>query len=121
MTTHTAAARRVLDGLDADLQHAAAQTGQQLSWTAAEQETRRMLATTIDRRTDVARRYAANRDDPKLAVKLSAELRMLDSTVARLLKAVTVAVPQPESLTTIKARRAVNVRWARERARNAAG
>ena len=62
----------------------------------------------------------AEKVDPKLLVKLSAELRLLDKQVAALLKDIETDAPAKESLTSIKARRAVNVRWDNERARNAA-
>jgi hypothetical protein len=47
------------------------------------------------------------------------ELRQLDAAVIRLLKELDTGPPEPDSLTTIKARNAMNIRWARERERNA--
>jgi hypothetical protein len=54
-------------------------------------------------------------------VKLSAELRLLEGSLARLLKLVKTDVPGPEPQTTIRARHAVMQRWNRERERNATG
>jgi len=42
----------------------------------------------------------------KTRVKVSGELRLLEGTIARLLKMVSTDVPAPESLRTVKARRA---------------
>ena len=53
-------------------------------------------------------------------MKLSNELRQCDTAIARLLAKIKTDVPQPDSVTSMKARRAVNVRWDKERARNAA-
>jgi hypothetical protein len=44
-------------------------------------------------------------------VKLSAELRLLEGSLARLLKQVKTDVPAPESQVTIQARRAAMKRW----------
>lgn len=116
MTTHTAEAQRVLDDLDADLARSATKLGKTFFWTAAEREVLRMVAATIDRRVDVAARYAAtSAEETKLAVKLSAELRMLDASVARLLKQVETDLPQPMSQRSTKAQRAARARWDRDR------
>ena len=44
-------------------------------------------------------------------VKLSAELRLLEGSLARLLKQVKTDVPAPKSQVTIKARHAEMKRW----------
>jgi hypothetical protein len=49
-------------------------------------------------------------------VKLSAEVRLLENSVARLLRMVHTDIPQPATSTTVKARHAARVRWDRERA-----
>jgi hypothetical protein len=110
------AAQKVLDNLDAELAASGAARGEKLTWSAAELEMREILADTIDRRARVAALYAKARD-PKVVVKLSVEVRQLDNAVMKLLKAIRTDVPAPESLTTIKNRRAANVRWERERQR----
>jgi hypothetical protein len=77
-----------------------------------------MLACTVDPRADVVAAYeAVDRDDAKNLVRLSAELRMLDAAVARMLKSLKVEVPQPMSPTSLKAQRAVRARWDKEKAR----
>jgi len=108
----------MLADLDADLAAAGGATGDRLEWTTEELVAREALADTIDRRARVAEIWATA-TDPKLVVKLSVELRQLDAAVMRPLKEINAEAPPPESLTTVKARNAVNVRWARERERNA--
>ena len=88
----SAQARAVLDGLDAELAANAEQLGQQLEWSAAERAIRDLIADTVDRRTDLLRLYRAT-DDGALMVKLSAELRLLETSLARLLKQVKTELP----------------------------
>jgi hypothetical protein len=118
MSGHTPEAVRLLADLDADLAAASEASGRDLEWSTAETEAREAIADTVDRRRVVKGLWDEHCDDPKLAVKLSVELRQLDAAVVRLLKEISTEPPQPESLTTIKARRAVNTRWDRERQRN---
>jgi hypothetical protein len=86
-------------------------------WTAADRANLDALACNIDRRVDLGRDYEAS-TEPKVRVKLSAELRLLENAAARLLREIKTDPPQADSLTTIKARRAANVRWNRARATN---
>ena len=60
-----------------------------------------LIADTVDRRVDLAAECAAA-EDPTRRVKLSAELRLLEGSLARLLRMVSTDVPTPESQTTIK-------------------
>lgn len=55
----------------------------------------------------------------KVQIKLSAELRLLEQSAARLLKQIKTDLPEPESSTTRRARSAANSRW--DRVRGAAG
>ena len=55
----------------------------------------------------------------KTRLKISAEVRLLEQVVARLVQQVKTDVAPADSRTTVKARRAANRRW--ERDRNAAG
>lgn len=112
MTTRSKAAQVLLDSLDADLAKQAERLGYSLSWTAAERAVLEMLATTVDRREDVARRYKLAKDD-KAACKLSQEWRLLDAAVVRLLRGVETVVPEPMSPRSAKAQRAARARWDR--------
>jgi hypothetical protein len=75
---------------------------------------RHRIGATIDRIEDLSTDYA-DAGGAATRVKLSAELRLCDASLARLLKLIKTDVPAAESLTTVKARRAVNVRWDRQR------
>jgi hypothetical protein len=59
------------------------------------------------------KRLYAKADDAKTLVKLSAELRLLEASVGRLLRPVNVDMPAPASLRTQKAQRAARARWDR--------
>lgn len=111
-------ARKVLRELNDELAASSERLGRTLSWTAAERAVLDAVAANVDRRADLTRAYDAA-DEAKVRVKLSAELRLLEGALARLLREVSTDVPSPESRTTIKARHAANTRWERER--NATG
>jgi hypothetical protein len=65
--------------------------------------------------------YPACQDDPKAKVKVSAELRLLEASIARLLKQISAEPPSPRSLRSEKAARAVRARWERARDGQASG
>lgn len=118
MARHTAAAKRLLSALDSELAEAGLRQGQELFWTTKEVEMREILARTVDRRVRIER-LCAQSNDPKVIAKLSVEIRQLDGMTTKLLKEIKTDIPAAPSLTSIKARRAANTRWERER--NAAG
>jgi hypothetical protein len=104
-------AQRVLDEFDAELAAAAASAGRSLGWSAAERATLSMIADSIDRRVELAAAYNDTGGDVKEKIKLSREIRLQEGATARLLKLISTDVPQPESLVSIKNRRAANARW----------
>ncbi|MCH9732274.1 MAG: hypothetical protein K0U84_21835 [Actinomycetia bacterium] len=110
---------QILIDLDAELARASEREGGELVWTAAEREVLAMIANTVDRREALKKRFVNSRD-VKTAAKASGEIRLLDSLMIRLLKQVQPSVPAPMNATQLKNQRAANVRWARERERNAA-
>jgi hypothetical protein len=118
--THCTAARKLRRELNAELASVAAQTGQTLVWSTAESALIERAMCTVDRLQDLQADYA-DAGTPKQRLAISTEIRLCDGQLARLLKAVRVEAPKQESMTTIKARQAVNVRWQRERERSAAG
>ncbi|WP_241010713.1 hypothetical protein [Mycobacterium camsae] len=83
-----------------------------LTWSAAERVVVEMAADAVDRKVDLTARYLAS-DDDKVRVKLSTEIRLLESSVAKLLKAVSTDLPEPQSKTSRKAAHAAHVRWDR--------
>jgi hypothetical protein len=110
VSKRTSAAQRLLDELDAELATSAAAAGRSLSWSAAERQIIALVADAMDRRVDLAAAYD-QADDVKDRIKLSRELRLQEAAAARLLGKISTDVPAPESLRSVKARRAANVRW----------
>ena len=104
--------------MDAELSASAAAAGRSLGWSASERTILSLAADALDRRAQLAAAYHIA-DDIKEQVKLSREIRLQDMAVQRLLSKVSTAAPREETLTSVKARNAINTRWARERARNA--
>jgi hypothetical protein len=108
---HCVEALVVLAALDAELAENSVELGETLAWSAAENTVRELIADTIDRRTELLGLYqdAAG----ALKVRLSAELRLLEQSVARLLKQVKTDLPKPVSRKSQKAAQAARVRWDR--------
>jgi hypothetical protein len=102
--------QRLIDELDAELAASAAQAGRTLSWSAAERQIIAMAADATDRRQDLAADYVKAGD---VKDKISRELRLMENAVARLLSKISTAAPAPETLRSVKARRAANARWHR--------
>jgi short-subunit dehydrogenase len=107
---HCAEARRVRRELDKQLAATAAASGRTLVWTAQDREVLELIASAIDRKCDLQRDYAAA-EEAKTLAKISAELRLTEASIARLLKQVSTDAPQPMSLRSLKAQRAARVRW----------
>lgn len=102
----------LLDELDAELADTTAEQGllEPLEWSAAENAAREAIACTVDRKVDLWARYHAS-DDDKMRVKISGELRLLETSLARLLKSVSTDLPPSPSIRSEKASRAANKRW----------
>ena len=109
---HCAEAMAVLDGLDVELAASAKRAGRPMGWSTADTTLRELIASTIDRRTGLQRLYEAA-TDPALALRLSAELRLLEASIARLLKQVKIAMPAAQSKKSQKASQAAHARWDR--------
>jgi hypothetical protein len=109
--------------LDAELARACQQHGDGVEWSPQEAESIRILLDTARRRAEVRdvylRTVAASDADPAVLVKLSGELRQLDKAVSMHYKAINADMPAQLTLTTIKARKAANVRWTAQRERDA--
>jgi hypothetical protein len=115
----SAEARKTLAALDTELRVASERRGENLVWTASERVVLAAIAAVIDRKVWLARAYSRCDDDVKLRVKLSAELRLLESSLARMVKQITPDMPAATSLRSQKAQRAARARW--DRARDATG
>jgi hypothetical protein len=113
---HSAEAVALLSSLDSELAENSAALGlledAPLVWSAAEEAVRESIARTVDRNVDLWHRYLAS-DDDKTRVKLSAELRLLETSLARLLKSVKTDLPVAPSIRSAKAAKAANARWSR--------
>lgn len=105
----------MLRELDYELAASSRRCGKSLVWTAADREMLSLIAANIDRKCQLSHEYD-RAEDVKVRVKLSAELRLLEQALARLLRMIDTSELAAPSLTTIKARRAANARWAKERA-----
>ncbi|MGO9383447.1 MAG: hypothetical protein ACLP4W_15515 [Mycobacterium sp.] len=119
--TRSVEAQRVLDSLDDELAAAGKAIGSELVWSAAEVEILDMIAAHVDRRADLAKRYAsAAVKDARLKIALSTELRLLEQSLTRLLKTIEAGIPtsedaKPLSVTSRKAQHAARTRWKRVR------
>jgi hypothetical protein len=72
-----------------------------------------LISAAIDRKVDLSADYAVA-TDAKIRVKLSAEVRLLEAHIARLLKQVKTELPTPTSRVSEKARNAALVRWQKQ-------
>lgn len=111
---HCAEARELLGGLDAELKANAEHVGAALKWTAAERAVLDLIADTMDRRADLQRLFDGS-EKVTARLRLSAELRLLDAQVSRLLKSVSTEpdLPGPQSRRSQKASKAAASRWRR--------
>jgi hypothetical protein len=114
-------AQAVLAALDAELAKAAKEAGRDLVWSAAEREVLDLIGAQIDRKVELAQRYD-EADQTRLKIALATEVRLTEVSIARLLKLIDTEVPEdaPLTATSMKARKAAQSRWDRERARRAA-
>jgi hypothetical protein len=111
----SAEARKVLRELDKELESAARRSGRSLEWSAADRAVLGLISASFDRISDLNADYEAC-SETKLKVKLSTELRLLETAAARLLKQIKTDLPAPDGKKTVRARRAANARWDRENA-----
>src|SRR5262249_55494523 len=81
-----------------------------LSWSAAERAILDLVADAVDRKVDLYARYLAS-DEDKVHVKLSTEIRLLEASIARLVKQIKTDLPEPSSRVSQKASHAAHVRW----------
>jgi DNA-binding transcriptional regulator LsrR (DeoR family) len=106
--------QRIVAALNAEICASAKEAGHELVWSAAEADIIGMIAAAVDRRVELSAAYAAC-DNTNVKLKLATEIRLIESSVARLLRQVNTDVPAPQSVTSMKASRAARSRWDRER------
>jgi len=107
----SAEARKVLAALNTELEKSSMSRGETLDFTASEEAILALIGATIDRKAVLTREWGRCPDNVMLRVKLSAEIRLLEGSLARLLKQIKTDVPEAESKTTVKARRVARARW----------
>jgi hypothetical protein len=108
-------ARKVLRDLDKELSLASKRVGQDVVWSAQEQTILGLIGDEIDRKELLLEAWRES-TDPKVQCKLSAEARLLEQSIARLLKQIKTDLPAPDCKRTVRARRAANARWDRDAA-----
>ena len=111
---------QVLVDLDEELARTSKVTGRTLEWSAADRAVLALIEANRDRAA-MLKGHCDRATDVKQIRLIAGEMRATDAALARLVKLVSTEAPtsKQESLTTIKARKAVQVRWDRERERNA--
>ena len=83
MVERSVEALNVLRDLDSELAAVSERTGRSLVWTSADKALLSLIADTVDRKVDLTVLYDATPDiTPR--VKLSAEIRLLEGSLARL-------------------------------------
>jgi hypothetical protein len=115
MAAKSAEARKVLRELDKELADASSRQGRNLVWSAQEATILGQIASLLDRKAEFSSLYD-EAPDTKTKLKISAELRLIEQAVARLVRLVKTDLAQPESMTTVKARKAARRRWDRDAA-----
>jgi hypothetical protein len=109
---HCAEALAFLAELDAELAEKATALGSELVWSAAERVNRESAACVIDRLVQLTSASAAC-DDDKAWLKFSAERRLLEMSLLRLVKALSTDLPVQPSIRSRKAAKAAEARWRR--------
>lgn len=105
-------AQRIIAALDTELAESAKQAGHDLVWSTAEADVIAMIAAEVDRRVELSAQYSAC-DNVNTKLKLATEIRLLESSIARLYRQVSTEVPAPMSAVSRKAQHAARSRWNR--------
>ena len=109
--------RREMDKLLAD---AGERQGEELHWDQADEKLLGMLQDHVDREVSLTERLAAATDSVRLQIALSTEIRLTQSSIARLLRQIRESIPQqqeqaaPMSPVSRKASKALSSHWRRE-------
>ncbi len=120
MAKRSSEARKLARDLQKELDAHADANGINLAWSVPEQATIKLVQDQIDRKVELLADYSAAQDE-KARVKLSAEVRLLEGSIGRLLKLIDTQpkvgpaspVPVVESQESRRARHAAEARWGR--------
>lgn len=113
MARRSVGARKVLRELDKELAAVSARTGITMRWSPQEEAVLTLIADQIDRKVELFGEYQLA-VDAKDKARLSAEVRLLENSIARMLKTMHIDEPTPpryESQATKHARTAAMKRW----------
>lgn len=109
--------RKLLRQLNAELAAAGQRSGRDLEWSAQERAVLGLICDQTDRKAELYAEYRGT-EDSRARVKLSAEIRLLEGSIGRLLKGVSTDVPSGprryESQASRRAQHAALTRWARD-------
>lgn len=108
--TRSAEARRVVRELEKELESASERANQKLLFSATERATLDLICANLDRISDLNADYL-EATEVKVRIKLSTEMRLLEASVARMLKGFKTDLPPAETQKTRSARRAADIRW----------
>jgi VIT1/CCC1 family predicted Fe2+/Mn2+ transporter len=121
--------------MDAELARVGAVVGQEIAWSPGEIEILETIERDADRRAALERAHAECEDlGAARALKLAQEIRLIEAQTARLVKGLQRELSKllgqsqsddkhsaaPASVVSLKAQRAANTRWHRERLRQQA-
>lgn len=113
----SAESRKLLRQLNSELAAAGQRSGRDLTWSAQERALLDLIADQTDRKAQLYAEYECA-GDAKARVKLSAELRLLEGSISRLLKGISTDVPSGprryESQASRRAQHAALARWGRD-------
>lgn len=115
MDAKSSEAQALLAALDVELAASAKRSGRDLVWSAAERDVLAMIGAAVDRRVELSATYQRSRTPMAMKIKLATEIRLTEQAIARLYRQVSTEPFLPMSGTSLKARRAANSRWDRER------
>jgi hypothetical protein len=117
----TVEAQQLIAALNAELADSAKRAGRELVWSAAEEQILSMIGDAVDRRVELSEAYGRCEPGSLAQVRLATEIRLTEGAIGRLFKQISTEVAAPLSVTSIKAQRAANARWNRERMKQAGG
>ena len=109
-------AQQLIAACNTELAAAAKRSGRDLVWSAAEEEVLSMIGDAVDRKVELTQAYDECENAASVAkVRLATEIRLTEQAIGRLFKQISTEVDAPLSATSLKAQRAANSRWNRER------
>jgi hypothetical protein len=110
MAKRSSESRKLVRQLTIELAAASARAGVQLGWTPQEETLLTLICDETDRKVEILAEYE-RADDPKAKMAYSAEARLLENSIGRLLLKIRTDPPAQESRRSQQARAAAMTRW----------